>query len=759
MDGFIRRFVIALCVLGLYTGCASSPSTSQSDSEFADLDKASSSDTTTTDNSSSEDALEKEMNSTQEAAPPVQAQSESLDSAEPTKSGGDDFAAFDEPPKDQAAKQVPPPEVIQEQPAPVPEEAPAPVVDNSPPPTVEEPTPVAAAEPPAQVASSERPAQIRRILYKANDSGGTVAIEADKELTFTTRVNANTNQFVIEIPNAKLSAKARRSLNTRDFAGSIGAIDPYQGPGSTTARIVIQLRPNSAEPVVQAEGNMLLVVSSKLEAATPPPAQVAATATEGEEEAGTGESGQETKVFSSGSLDEFLGSNQKFYGKKISIEVNDAEISDIFKFLSEESGVNFVIADDVKGKISIKLKQVPWDQALVVIMKSKKLGYQRSGQVLRIAKMADLKQEEEDFSKVAKAKQTTLPIEVKIIPVSYAKVDDLLKQISPFLSERGKAIAESRTSAIVISDIQEVIERIKKLIISLDVAPSQVLIEGKVVEARETFQRFIGVNWTTTGDSIDLGSASRGRKISSNMGQHTVAAGATSGIGTFNFSIGTLDFLGDFSASLGLSEQTGDVKVLSSPRILTLHNEPAEISQVSQLPIVTSTISGSIVTPKVDYKNVNLKLSVTPQITNDASVILAVDVMREFAGELAEQTTGARAINSRAAKTKVIVKNGQTAVIGGIYQNDATDSENKVPLLGDIPVLGWLFKNKTTTNEKNELLIFLTPRIVAQADSGVSAPPSIPAVESPTTSTGPQDGQLKSDSSQSGEPSSGGLEL
>lgn len=181
--------------------------------------------------------------------------------------------------------------------------------------------------------------------------------------------------------------------------------------------------------------------------------------------------------------------------------------------------------------------------------------------------------------------------------------------------------------------------------------------------------------------------------------------------------MGTLDILGDLSASLQLYEQKNMAKVLSSPRIVTLHNEPAEINQTTEVPLIQETVTATGSTKTATFKPVKLRLSVVPQITNDGAVIMAVDVNRDFLSGAADQQTGARAVNTRSAKTKVLVKNGQTAVIGGIYQSDQSTGENKVPVLGDIPILGWLFKSQSKTDNRNELLIFLTPRILGQADS------------------------------------------
>lgn len=735
MKGFLRLMLVITLSSGLVR-CASLPpeeggseaadSSGSTDQDFAEFDNPEGS---TESAGNSEDAIEQELNQAdgapQETADAAPAEPGNTDQAQETPNGGDEFAQFDDQQAPPPAAEEPP--AVADTPPPVIEPAPpedmnasvdpgGPAPDVVPAPVVEAPV-----ETPAQTEQAAAPADpgqlvnIKNITYKANDNGGTVVVEADGPMTFQTRTNADTGQFIIEIPGAKLPRKLKRPFNTKDMKGGIGSIDTYQNNGSSTARIVVQLRQGASEPVVQSEGNSLLIVEGGQAAAAP----VADAGDIPVEESGGSE--ETSKIMSSQSLEEFMAGNTQFYGKKISLETSEMDVRDVFKLIGEESGVNLVLSDEVKGTVSLKLRQVPWDQALVVIMKAKKLGYTRAGNVLRIAPLADIKAEEDETIRLTAAKRGQSPLKVRMIPISYAKVDDLAGQVRQFVSERGKVVGDARTSSLVISDIDENMDRMLKLIASIDVPPPQVLIEGKVVEASDQFQRQVGVNWAATGRPSNLGYASNGRKI-----RNTTSIGVSPGVGlsamSLSFQLGTLDVLGDLTATLGLFEKQNLVKVLSAPRIMTLHNEPAEINQTTEIPLIQENVTATGTTRSVTFKPVKLRLSVIPQITNDAAVIMAVDVNRDFLGGVENQQTGARAVNSRAAKTKVMVKNGQTAVIGGIFQSDTQNSETKVPWVGDIPILGWLFKNKSADNIKNELLIFLTPRIVGQADSqGISS--------------------------------------
>lgn len=567
-------------------------------------------------------------------------------------------------------------------------------------------------------APSVPPANITALNFRANESGGTIIINADQPLNYTTRSNPDLNQYIIEVENAHLPAHLKRSLNTKDIKGSVGAVDAYQNPGSTTARFVIQLRDGVSEPAVQMEGNNLLIVASGVPGSDG--AQVAQTepSLDAGSEGGVEESAQSTgQILPSQNLTEFLAGNTRFYGKKISIETNNMDVRDALNFITEESGVNMVIAEEVKGPISLKLRQVPWDQALVVIMRTKKLGYTRQGNVLRIAPLQDLRAEEDDATKLAASRKNIEPLTVRMFPISYAKVDELEKKIKDFLGERGKVVGDTRTNALVVTDIEENLNRVAKLITSLDTQPPQVLIEGKIVEATESFSRDAGISWGATGVPIKVGNGARGpvnMTPSFSINQGAGAGGRLS----FGITMGTLDIFGNLSAALALSESEGQVKVISSPRIVALSNEKANINQTTEVPVRQITVTNGIAQETFQFKPLTMKLEVTPQVTADGSVIMGISVNRQFAGETQER--GEFAVNSREANTRVLVKNGETAVIGGIYQSDAQKGKDGVPWVRDIPLLGSLFESSRTREAKSELLIFLTPRILGQTDSGTA---------------------------------------
>lgn len=609
-------------------------------------------------------------------------------------------------------------------PAPAPEQAaaqaPAPTPEPPAPEITTIPAPTTAAAPVAD--SNGAPAKITNLTYKGNASGGTIVVEGNKPLAFTTRTNADLHQLVVEVNNAVLPDRLKRSLNTKDIKGSIGAVDAYQNTGSNTARFVIQLREGVGEPAVQAEGNNLLIVASGapvVKEDTPEAVEAGPVAT-----AETVEAGGEQNILANQTLSEFMSGTSKFYGKKISIEMNNMDIHDALNFITEESGVNMVVAEEVKGTVSLKLRQVPWDQALVLIMRAKKLGYTRQGSVLRIAPLSDLRAEEEDATKLAQARRALEPLRVRMFPISYAKVEDLEKRLKDFLGERGKAVGDARTNSLVVTDLPENMDRIAKLVSSLDTQPSQVLIEGKIVEATESFNRRVGVEWGMTGSPVGIGNTSKG-PVNLTPTASLNTGGSSGGGSTFGLNIGTLDFLGNLSAALALSETEGLAKVISSPRVVTLTNEKANINQTTEVPIKTiTTIAGGTSQETYQYKSLALKLEVTPQITFDGSVIMQVAVQRQFLAPQTGTASTVAPVDSREATTKVLVKNGQTAVIGGIFTSDVTDGESGLPWFRELPVVGSLFKTKTVDKEKSELLIFVTPKILSHLDANNADTPT-----------------------------------
>jgi type IV pilus assembly protein PilQ len=585
---------------------------------------------------------------------------------------------------------------------------------NLPPPPVEMETP----------AVNEKPARVTGLEFNANLDGGTIVVKTNKPVQYKTRTNPNTNQYVIELENTLVPKRFRRPYNTKEFEGPIAGINAYQSAGNgSTTRIVVQLK-EAMEPAVSQAGNTISIASSGAGSPSPEP-EVPMTTPESDpnmppeqkpsdipDEDVLGKTTGLGEGKSMATQNEFLSGNVKYYGRPISLELKEANIQDVFRLIAEESGLNIVVGEEVTGKITLKLKKIPWDQALLVILQSKQLGYVKQGSILRIAPLRVLQQETDAARNVIEAQRNLQPLRVQLFPISYAKAEELEAQARDFLSTRGRAKADKRTNTLVVTDIDENLTKIKKLVVKLDTQTPQVLIEAKVVEARESFQRLIGVNWSLNGSGAPVGVNESGQNILATPRLSNSPLSGKTGDFAASLSVGSFDIIGDLEATLQLLEAESLIRVISAPRIVTLDRVDAKIEQTTQIPYLQS--SGLTVTGQpfgtVGFQDIKLQLSVTPQITSDASVIMKVDVLREFPGE----GTGSNGvpINRRQATTQVLVDNGDTVVIGGIYQSDVSESERGFPLLRKIPLIGYLFKSKELSRQKNELVIFLTPRIL-----------------------------------------------
>jgi type IV pilus assembly protein PilQ len=641
-------------------------------------------------------ATDKSKKSDDESAP---ANSESAQSpASPEDSTAD---AGQTP--DQTPDQAPPPPAVAEA-------VPAPVEPVTAPAQAQEPSTV----------PSGKPAVVTALDFDANVNGGTVILKTSEPVAYTTRKNETNNQFVIELQNTIVPKRFRRPYNTKEFPGAIASINAYQSKGSEkTARVVLQLR-QQIDPGIEQSGLVIKIASTGV-AAAPQVAvqsQTPASNTEAPVEANEGD-GNQSDIDAVQSNDKlatnYLSGNSKFYGRPISLEVKDADIRDVLRLISEESGVNLLIQDDVQGKVSIKLKHVPWDQALLVVLKSKQLGYIKEGNILRITQQKTIEAESATEKRVLDAKRDLLPLHVKIFPISYSAASDIESQIRDFTTSRGKVHADKRTNSLVVTDIDDVLEKVKQLVARLDTQTPQVLIEAKVIEARERYTRLIGVNWSFGGASANLAPNSNGATSSYTPRMTSQPVTASQGaIGDIGIGFANLDFFGNLDASLKLLESENLVKIISAPRIVTLDRQKAQIDQTTQFPIFGSTVSPSgTAQPSITFQDVRLQLDVTPQISNDGGVTLDINVLREFveAPEFSGSSS-ARPKNSRHAQTRVLIPNGETIVIGGIYQSDVTDGESGIPWLRKIPILGALFRQRNTDRQKNELVIFLTPRIL-----------------------------------------------
>lgn len=451
-----------------------------------------------------------------------------------------------------------------------------------------------------------------------------------------------------------------------------------------------------------------------------------------------------------------------FNGEKLSFNFQNIEIRNLLAVFAEIANINIITSDSVTGSVTLRLKDVPWDQALDIILQTKGLGMRKTGNVLRIAPKDELAAQEKQEFEAKAAIQNIEPLVTQSFQLNYTKAGDIALQIQPsgsstastargMLSSRGSVIAEPRTNQLFVTDTPSKLAQVQEMIAKLDIAIRQVLIEARIVEAEDTFGKSLGVKWGGS-DFTGVRGGSAGTQITggANGGNRMAFGGSYNAVGgttgeTGN-TLGTLDDgtnkklntqilnlaatgLGGFSpASLGISlfssvagrflnlelsalENDGKGKIVASPRIVTSDQTKAMIEQGTEIPYQVATASGAT---SLAFRKASLKLEVTPQITPEGNIILDLDVNKDSVGEI---LSGAVTINTKHIKTQVLVENGGTVVIGGIFLLEEKDGETKVPVLGDVPLLGNLFKTKTRTSSKRELLVFITPKMITDRAS------------------------------------------
>ena len=416
----------------------------------------------------------------------------------------------------------------------------------------------------------------------------------------------------------------------------------------------------------------------------------------------------------------------KYTGEPISVNLKDVDLKDFFRLIHEISGLNVVLDPQIHGNLTIVLDDVPWDQALDIVLKNNDLSRQLDGNVLRIATVETLRHEAE--GRRAQIDAEALAVDKVSITrfLSYAHAKDVLLPVKKFLSQRGDVVADERTNSLIVSDIPAVLPQIDRIIQQMDRKTQEVEIEARVVAATRSFARDIGVQlglgWGNGTTAVGGANAVGNSPILVN-GLHPDYIQSTSPIG----SIPLFSNLGATGPTSGLSfvnatnnmridliltaaESRGLLKVLSRPRVVTQNNIQAVVKQGTKIPIMTSSTIGTPAT--ATYVDAFLRLTVTPQITSEGTIFLNVDVENTLPDFGHEDTNGNPALITQQATTQVLVTDGGTVVIGGVIQTQNSLSVSQVPLLGDIPYLGNLFKHRTVTTSNSELIFFITPRIV-----------------------------------------------
>lgn len=512
------------------------------------------------------------------------------------------------------------------------------------------------------------------------------------------------NQVVVDVANAQLPENLRRSIDVKDFATPVLSIDPKSNAGS--ARLVINTN-GAYDTMAYQTGNEYVIE------VTPKRGAVVASA-------GSATTRAAGAVSST-------GGTQRYAGKPVTFNFQDVPVRTVLQLIAEESNLNIVASDTVQGNVTLRLINVPWDQALEIVLRAKSLDKRRDGNVVWIAPQKELSDFEQAREDARIALETRSELVTEYIPVNYGNAEEIAKLLTEnsknsggagaagaggnnkgFLSPRGSVSFDTRTNTLLVIDVPKKIVEIKELLQTLDRPVDQVLIEARIVVASETFARDLGAEFgvsntdtSPSGDQIKTG----GFEV--NFPVSDLAAGA------LNLSI--LRSSSNLDLRLTALESEGRGEVISNPRVITSNQREAIIRQGDEIGYITvqPAQAGAIPQATVQFKEVLLELKVTPTITQDGRVYLNLAVKKDEVRSYVTTPSGdIPQIQKREVSTAVLVDNGQTVVIGGVYEFKNRTDISKIPFLGDVPFLGNLFKKKGKSTEKAELLIFVTPRVL-----------------------------------------------
>jgi len=590
----------------------------------------------------------------------------------------------------------------------------------------------------------------------------TITLSAVPTYNLTATASGNAR---LELKGARISEGAARTVDVSSYQGFLHTVASYFDVGANASIIEVN-RVGDAQGAISVEGTNLVwtfdlpksikaslakaaakgnevrkVVTLAREADLPnlPKIETSILATEDGSDVATTEASK-AAGFTAGINAQISGLGH-YNGRRIDLDLKDADVHNILRLLADVGHVNIVTGDDVTGNVTIRMRNVPWDEALDVVLQAKGLGMQRAGNLIRVAPMAQLNKERELRLAQLKQELELTPLETRLIPVSYAHATELQARAKDLLSPRGTMAVDERTNVIIARDIAGNLNHVEELIRSLDTQTPQVLIEARIVEATSNYNRDIGIQWggsstfsaatgnatglsfpsavSVSGGNYDNNSPTAGlspftRTVQTpNFAVNLPAAVGTDSGGALGMSLGSIDNAFNLAIRLSALESSGLVRIVSNPRILTLDNHDARINQGTLIPYSQVSAQGV----QTSFQEAKLQLLVKPHVTADGSVSMHVKVNRDEPDFNQTAANGAPTILKREAETELLVMDGHTAVIGGIFTRNTGRNLDQVPFFGDIPILGVLFQRRRANDQRGELVIFITPRIVNRADA------------------------------------------
>ncbi|CBW25069.1 putative pilus assembly protein [Halobacteriovorax marinus SJ] len=545
-------------------------------------------------------------------------------------------------------------------------------------------------------------------------------------------------QIIIDLKDVQATDRVMRAFDTSEFSGSIVFVSAYRKSANPNdLRIAIQLRDNVRSLLKREPNKIVIEVESRFGVFSQRSLEETKTYDEKItiEERAVGK----LSIPKSDSVEDILenltlSGRKKYIGKKITFNIKDLAVADILNMIADASGFNIILTDEVKGlpPLSLNLTNIPWDQALDTILGLNKLVAKKNGVILMITTFEKAAEEQKKAIEQKKLTEKEVPLVTKVFPISYATTKELIEVLNNYITERGTLNEDVRTNSLIVKDTADTIERIKKIVDVLDTQTPQVLIESKIVEVNENYRKEIGLqNGVNFGyDPIgQIGSANPtvvGSDVlpGTNAGPgFSFSSAPSSGDGArslFGLTVTRFNRLLNLSFTLQLLETESKGKIVASPKVITQNKKKAVISTKETTSFSKSlSTNGQAQEITFEEAEASLSLEVTPQVTNEGSISLELDLLKQQFGTRPSAAAPPDK-QERRVTTNVLVDNGSTIVIGGVYNYEKRESHSGVPFLKDIPLVGWLFRTPYAPEViKQELLIFLTPRIVNQEEAGI----------------------------------------
>ena len=537
--------------------------------------------------------------------------------------------------------------------------------------------------------------EITNLEFKMEGNNSRIVVTSRRGLRYREVRNPQVKQVVYFFENTETPSRLQRAYDTTEFVSPVALFTLLQMPKETppVTKLIVQLREEKSPVIIPNERGIYIDF--------PPPDK------RDEQRLILGDNdprlATEENIYSGA---------QTFSGKSISrLEVKNTDVQDVLRLIAKSSGYNIVIGDDVNGKVgTLSLQNVPWDQAFALVLQSKKLGYIRQGNVIRVATLGALKSEKEEAFANEASKLKVEPLRTVLIPISYAKAQDLSTKAKSFLTERGSFDVDTRTNTVIVKDVDRAVTRIQKLFSALDTQPARVSISAKIVEMTSDFSRNVGFG--RFAFQQNLGGVSIGNNFDTTLGKFLDTSNF-GGKGANTLTLSAPNFA-RLQTQFLLEEIDGKTRTLANPSVTVVANQSATINQsVSFFVINTDAVAGGQLIPGVRQITANLNMDVTPIVAGDGSIFMTVNIKNEIPKGTPPNIT----IDSRNLQTQLLVENGDTAVVGGIFSNTTFTGKTGVPFLMRVPILGFFFSANSLTENKNEIFIFLTAKILNPEES------------------------------------------